>query len=87
MEGRVEALDKARRELEDSFMVMAQLETRMSQPWFNTRDGWSGTKSMAESDERMRRIETKMEEMTVKISEMTGKVDFLINREMARRWA
>lgn len=78
MEDRVEALEKARRELEDSMMVMAQLEGRLSRGLREAAE-W-----VAAHEPRIQRTETLMAEMTVKISEMTGKVDFLIDREMRR---
>lgn len=82
MQRRLEALEKAHRELEDSFIVMTHLETRMGK---NIRES---AEWLANHEERIRRAELtisdKLAQLTIKMAEMTEKVDFLIDREMRR---
>jgi hypothetical protein len=78
LEGRVARLEQARKELEDSFIVMTQLETRMSQN-LRQQAEW-----LADLEPRMRHTEKLLAEMTIKNWEMQGKVDFLLDRDMRR---
>jgi hypothetical protein len=68
---RVQALEKARRELEDSFLVMAQLEARMSRVVREQAEALDGHNS------RLKLIETRL-------AEVTDKINFIIEREMRR---
>lgn len=69
MDRRVEALEKARRELEDSFIVMTHLETRMGRmmrrqaEWLENHEA-----CVAESEARRKHIETNLSEVTDKLN-------------------
>jgi hypothetical protein len=78
LEERVGRLEQARKELEDAFIVMTQLETRMSQN-LRQQAEW-----LAELEPRMRQAEKALAEMTIKNLEMQEKIDFIIDREMRR---
>lgn len=78
LERRVTRLETARKELEDSFIVMAHLEARMSQ---NLRQQAEWLPNL---EPRMQRTEKILAEMTIKNLEMQEKIDFLVDREMRR---
>jgi len=71
VEQRLQALERARRELEDSFIVMTQLETRMSQVLRQQAE------ALDMQGSRLKHIETGL-------AEATDKINFLIDREMRR---
>jgi hypothetical protein len=71
MRRRLEALEQAHRELEDSFIVMTHLETRMSQV-------------VRQQSEAIATNSSRLDRAEILISEMTEKVHFLIDREMRR---
>jgi len=78
MERRVTALEKARRDLEDSFIVMTQLETRMSQVMRQQSEWLANHETqIAESKARLKHIETSL-------AEATDKINFIIDRDMRR---
>ena len=68
---RLEALERAHRELEDGFILMTQLETRMSQV-------------VRQEAERVVSNSNRLDRAEILMSEMTEKVNFLIDREMRR---
>jgi hypothetical protein len=78
MQRRLEALERAHKELEDSFIVMTQLETRMSQV-VRQQSEWPANHEtrLAESEARLKHIETGL-------AEATDKINFLIDRETRR---
>ena len=78
MERRVKALENARRELEDSLIVMAELERRMGQVQRQQAEWLANHEArMAESEARLKHIETGL-------AEATDKINLLIEREMRR---
>ena len=78
MQARMERLEQAHRDLEDSFIVLTQVETRASQvlrqhsEWLDDHE-----KEIAESKARLKHIETGL-------AEATDKLNALIDREMRR---
>jgi hypothetical protein len=78
MQRRFEALEKAHRELEDAFIVMTHLETRMSQI-VRQHTEW-----LAAHEELFKRAEKARADMEIKMSEMNDKINFIIDREMRR---
>jgi septal ring factor EnvC (AmiA/AmiB activator) len=77
-EERLAALERARRELEDSLTVMAQLEARLSRvvrqqaEWLEQHDA-----EIVESKARLKHIE-------IGLAEASDKLNALIDREMRR---
>ena len=78
LENRVTRLEIARKEIEDSFIVMAQLEARMSRS-LRQQAEW-----LANLEPRMQKAEKALADMAIKNLEMQEKIDFLIGREMRR---
>jgi hypothetical protein len=71
---RMEALEKAQSELQDAFIVMTHLETRMSQLVKEQAEYMAGHEArLQHHDKMLKRIDTGL-------AEMTEKVHFLINR-------
>jgi hypothetical protein len=71
MQRRIQALQDARREVEDSLIVMAQLEARLSRGLRETAE-W-----VASHDALIKRME-------IQNAEMNDKINFIIDREMRR---
>ena len=71
MQRRVQALEDARRELEDSLIVMAQLEARLA-------------RHLREQAEWLASYEPRMKRMEIQNTEMNDKINFIIDREMRR---
>jgi septal ring factor EnvC (AmiA/AmiB activator) len=78
VQARMERLESAQRDLEDSFIVLAKIETRAAQvlrqhsEWMDRHE-----KEIAESKARLKHIE-------IGLAEATDKLNALIDREMRR---
>ena len=78
MSRRLEALEKAHRELEDSFIVLTHVETRMSQIVRQQAE------ALADHESRMTASEARLQHIETGLAEATDKINFLIDREMRR---
>jgi hypothetical protein len=85
MQARMERLEKAHRDLEDSFIVMAHLETRASQvlrqygEWLERHE-----QRMAERDAEIAASNARLRHIEIGLAEATDKLNALIGREMRR---
>ena len=77
-EERLAALERARREIEDSLTVMAQLEARMSRV-VRPRSEW-----LAQHEAEIAASNARLKHIEIGLSEATDKLNALIGREMRR---
>ena len=75
---RMEALEKAHKELEDAFIVMTHVETRMSQLVKEQAE------YAAHHEAKLRGHDDKLERVETLLAEMAKNVNFLIDREVRR---
>jgi hypothetical protein len=75
---RMEALEKAQGELQDAFIVMTHVETRMSQLIKQQAE------YMADHEARLQHHEQMLKRIDTGLAEATDKINFLIDREMHR---
>jgi septal ring factor EnvC (AmiA/AmiB activator) len=78
MERRMVALQKAHKELEDSFIVLTHVETRMSNL---LRDQSS---YMANHEARLIKSEARLQRIETNLAEATDKINLLVDREVRR---
>ena len=78
MKRRMEAIQRAHKELEDSFIVLTHVETRMSNLVREQAE------YMANHEERLARSETRLELIEMRLAEASEKINFLVDREMRR---
>lgn len=82
---RLEALEKAHRELEDSFIVLTHVETRMSQIVRLQAEATADhERRIAENERRMTESEILWKRIDTALAEATEKINFIIDREMRR---
>jgi hypothetical protein len=75
---RLEALEKAHRELEDSFIVLTHVETRMSQIVRLQAE------ATADHERRLAKSEILWKRIDTALAEATEKINFITDREMRR---
>jgi hypothetical protein len=85
MERRMVPLQKAHKELEDSFIVLTQVETRMSNLLREQAEYMAGHEGRISEMETMRAAsEARLQRIETGLAEATDKINLLIDREMRR---